>query len=164
MTEEQEQQQPRAEDAGKGEDVEGQAERSAKEPGAAVTANEALTKEDRNMAMLCHLAAFATVVGIPLGNIVGPLIVWLIKREQSSFVDWHGKESINFQISVTIYGIVGGILIVLGIIGGILAPALIGLVLLPLTLLFALVMVIVATMRANDGLRHQYPLTMRFIK
>ena len=126
--------------------------------------NEALTKEYRNMAMLCHLAAFATVVGIPLGNIVGPLVVWLIKREQSSFVDWHGKESINFQISVTIYGIVGGILIVLGITGGILAPALIGLVLLPLTLLFAFIMVIVATMRANDGLPHRYPLTMRFIK
>ena len=126
--------------------------------------NEAVTKEDRNMAMLCHLAAFATVVGIPLGNILGPLVVWLIKREQSSFVDWHGKESINFQISVTIYGIVGGILIVLGIIGGILAPALIGLVLLPLTLLFAFVIVIVATMRANDGLRYLYPLTMRFIQ
>ena len=126
--------------------------------------SEALTKEDRNMAMLCHLASFAMFVGIPLGNVVGPLIVWLMKREQSSFIDWHGKESINFQISVTIYGISSGILIVLGIIGGILAPALIGLVLLPLTLLFALIMTIVATMRANDGIRHQYPLTVRFVK
>ena len=154
MIEEQERQQPKAEDTDKGEDVEGQAERSVKEPGAAGTANEALTKEDRNMAMLCHLAAFATVVGIPLGNIIGPLVVWLIKREQSSFVDWHGKESINFQISVTIYVIISAILIL----------AIIGFVLLPLTIVFALVMVIVATMRANDGIRHQYPLTMRFIK
>lgn len=144
----------KAEDTDKGEDVEGQAEHSVKELGAAGTANEALTKEDRNMAMLCHLAAFATVVGIPLGNIIGPLVVWLIKREQSSFVDWHGKESINFQISVTIYVIISAILIL----------AIIGFVLLPLTIVFALVMVIVATMRANDGIRHQYPLTMRFIK
>ena len=125
---------------------------------------EALTKEDRNMAMLCHLASFATLVGIPLGNIVGPLIVWLIKREQSSFIDWHGKESINFQISVTIYGISSGILIVYGIISETLTLAFIGFLLLPLTLLFALIMVTVATMRANDGIRHQYPLTMRFTK
>ena len=116
--------------------------------------NEELTKEDRNMAMLCHLTSFATVVGIPLGNIVGPLVVWLIKREQSSFVDWHGKESINFQISVTIYAIISAILIL----------AVVGFALLPLTIVFAFIMVIMATMRANDGLRHQYPLTMRFIK
>ncbi len=116
--------------------------------------NGALTKEDRNMAMLCHLASFAMLVGIPLGNIIGPLIVWLMKREQSSFVDWHGKESINFQISVTMYAIISAILIL----------AVVGFVLLPLTIVFALIMTIVGTMRANDGLRHQYPLTMRFIK
>ena len=126
--------------------------------------SEALAKEDRNMAMLCHLASFAMFVGIPLGNIIGPLVVWLMKREQSSFVDWHGKESINFQISVTIYGISSGILIVYGIISETLTLAFIGFLLLPLTLLFALIMVTVATMRANDGIRHQYPLTMRFTK
>ncbi len=138
----------------KAQEEEGQAEVSAKEPGAAGTANEALTEEDRNMAMLCHLAAFATVVGIPLGNIVGPLVVWLIKREQSSFVDWHGKESINFQISVTIYVIISAILIL----------AIVGFVLLPFTIVFAFIMVIMATLRTNDGIRYQYPLTMRFVK
>ena len=116
--------------------------------------DEAVTKEDRNMAMLCHLASLVSLVGVPLGNIVGPLVVWLIKREQSSFVDWHGKESINFQISVTIYGIISAILILV----------VVGFVLLPLTIVFAFIMVIVATMRANDGLRYLYPLTMRFIK
>ena len=56
--------------------------------------------------MLCHLSSLAGSV-IPFGNIVGPLVVWLIKKDEYAFVDDQGKESLNFQISITIYTVVG---------------------------------------------------------
>ena len=56
--------------------------------------------------MACHLAGLTKYIGIPFGNIAGPLIIWLIKKNASPFVDDNGKESLNFQISLTIYGIV----------------------------------------------------------
>jgi len=56
------------------------------------------TKDDRTWAMLCHLSGLAGYV-VPFGNIFGPLIIWLIKRDQSWFVDDQGKEALNFQIS-----------------------------------------------------------------
>ena len=66
---------------------------------------------DRNMAMLCHLISFVGIV-LPFGNILGPLVVWLIQREKSSFVDEHGKESINFQLSLIVYSFVGVLLLI----------------------------------------------------
>jgi hypothetical protein len=65
----------------------------------------------RNIAMLWHVAAFAGYIGIPFGNIVGPLLVWLLKREESPFIDVHGKQALNFQISATIYAIISTMLI-----------------------------------------------------
>jgi uncharacterized Tic20 family protein len=58
--------------------------------------------EERTMAMLCHITALSTFI-VPLGHVLGPLIVWLIKREQYPMVDDHGRASLNFQISYTIY-------------------------------------------------------------
>jgi uncharacterized Tic20 family protein len=74
------------------------------------------TKDDRTWAMLCHIAGLAGYV-IPLGNIFGPLIIWMIKKDQSWFVNDQGKEALNFQISLTIYLIVAclAILIIIGI-------------------------------------------------
>ena len=57
-----------------------------------------------------RLAGFAGLTGIPFGNILGPLVVWLIKKDQSWFVNEQGKEAMNFQISLTIYAIVAAIL------------------------------------------------------
>src|SRR5690242_19907337 len=64
---------------------------------------------DRTMGMLCHLLAFSGHF-IPFGHIIGPLVLWLIKKDDSPFVDDQGKESLNFQITMTIAGVVAGIL------------------------------------------------------
>ncbi|RMF56481.1 MAG: DUF4870 domain-containing protein [Calditrichaeota bacterium] len=110
------------------------------------------SSDERTWGMLCHLAAFAGYF-IPLGNIFGPLLVWMMKKEQSGFVDVHGKESLNFQISMTIYVIVASILTII-LIG---LPVLIGL------LVFDLVVVIIASVKARDGEFYRYPLCIRFI-
>lgn len=111
-------------------------------------------KDEHMWGMLCHLTALVAYVGVPFGHILGPLVVWLIKREQSSFVDDQGKEALNFQISITIYGLVAAVL-TLVIIGIFLGIALV---------IFDLVMVIIASVKANRGERYRYPLTIRFLK
>lgn len=112
-----------------------------------------LTKEEKTFGMLCHLLAFAGFF-IPLGTILGPLVMWLIKKDQSAFVNDQGKEAINFQISILIYLIVSLILIFV----------LIGILLLIAVGIFWLVMVIIASIRANEGMTYRYPLTIRFLK
>lgn len=114
---------------------------------------EMTEKEERFWAMLCHFSIF---VGhfIPFGNIIAPLIIWLMKKNESSFVDHHGKESLNFQISLLIYIIISVIL----------AFVLIGFVLAIALWIFSLVIVIIAGVKANDGEWYRYPLTIRFIK
>ena len=69
-----------------------------------------LSQDERTWGMLCHLSAFAGYV-FPFGGIVGPLVVWLIKKDEMPFVDDQGKEALNFQISVLIYAIVSFVLI-----------------------------------------------------
>ena len=70
-------------------------------------------QKNRNWAMGCHLAALALYIGIPFGNIFGPLIIWLIKKDEIPLVDEQGKESLNFQISLILYGVAMVILIAL---------------------------------------------------
>ncbi len=111
------------------------------------------TKDDRTWALLAHLSALAGYV-IPFGNIVGPLIVWLIKKDQSWFVNDQGKEALNFQLSVTIYLIISAILVFV----------VVGIVLVIAVAIGALILVIIAAVRANEGITYRYPLTMRFIK
>jgi uncharacterized Tic20 family protein len=67
------------------------------------------SKDERTWGMLCHLSAFAGFV-IPFGNIIGPLIVYSMKKEEFPFVADQGKESLNFQISVMIYFLISFIL------------------------------------------------------
>ena len=132
----------------------GQVQPVAGNTGSVPPAISPIPKEARNMAMLCHLASFAGFTGIPLGNILGPLLVWLIKRQESPFIDAHGKDALNFQINVTIYGIISFILILIFV----------GLVPLVALFIFAVISVIVAAVRANAGSEYRYRLTMRFIK
>jgi uncharacterized Tic20 family protein len=110
-------------------------------------------KDARTWAMFCHIGAFAGYI-IPFGNIIAPLIIWLIKKAESPLVDDQGKESLNFQISVTIYAFIA-LLLTLILIGYILFPALV---------VFDLVMVIVAAVKVNEGEKYRYPLCIRFIK
>ena len=128
----------------------------------------ASASEEKTWAMFCHLAAFACFVGIPFGNIVGPLIVWLIKKQEMPLVDDQGKESLNFQITVAI---AGAILIAFAFISGILCRVYIGFVLLPLALLAlaalgigVIIMVIMAAIKTNAGERYRYPYSLRLIK
>lgn len=110
-------------------------------------------KDARTWAMFCHLGALAGYI-IPFGNIIAPLVIWLIKKDESPFVDDQGKESLNFQISITIYALVALVLTLI----------IIGFFLLLAVGIFALVMVIVAAVKANDGEKYRYPLCIRFIK
>lgn len=111
-----------------------------------------LTQDDKTFGMLAHLLALSGYI-IPFGNIIGPLVIWMIKKDQSWFVSEHGKESLNFQISITIYAIISGVLIMV----------LVGILLLPLVMLFGLVMTIIAGIKANQGEMYRYPLTIRLI-
>jgi len=107
--------------------------------------------EARNWAMFCHLAGLAMFLAVPGANIIGPLIVWLMKREQFPLVDREGKSSINFQISMTIYMIVCAITVV-------------GLILIPVVVLLDLILLIIATVKTSSGESFKYPLTIRFVK
>ena len=96
------------------------------------------TKDERTWAMLCHFSAFVGFI-FPFGNILAPLIIWLIKKEEMAFVGDQAKEVLNFQISMTIYFITSVILIFL-LVG---IPLVIGL---------------------NDGNLYRYPINLRLIK
>jgi uncharacterized Tic20 family protein len=109
--------------------------------------------QERNLGMACHLVALAGFV-IPFGHIIGPLILWLVKKEESEFVDDQGKESLNFQISITIYAFVAALLAII----------LIGILLLIAVGIFSLVMIVVAAVKASSGEKYRYPLTLRLIK
>jgi len=106
------------------------------------------------MGMLCHLLALCGLVMPFGGNILGPLVLWLVKKDTMPFVDDQGKESLNFQISVAIYGVGAALLSIIGI----------GIVLGVALAVFWLVMVIIATVAANKGERYRYPLTIRLLK
>jgi len=111
-------------------------------------------KDARMWAMFCHLAGLALFLQIPLANIIAPLIVWQIKKEDSPFIDEQGKEAVNFQISMTLYVFISFILLV----------ACIGFVLLPLVIILDVVFLLIAAVKANDGFHYRYPLSIRFIK
>lgn len=113
----------------------------------------ALSKEAKQWAMLTHLAAFAAFL-IPFGNIIGPLLVWQLKKDLGPFVEQNGKEAVNFQITIAIIGLVCTMLMF----------ALVGFLLLPVLGLYWLILTIMAGVKANDGVAYRYPLTIHFIK
>ena len=109
----------------------------------------------RAWAMAAHLAALTGYLGNGIGWIVGPLVVWLIKRDTMPLVDDQGKEALNFNISIFIYILCCVPLILLfGL--GILLMILIG--------IFQLIFTIVAAVKAYEGEAYRYPLTLRLIK
>jgi hypothetical protein len=112
-------------------------------------------KDSRLWGMFCHLAALFGLLGVPLGNILGPFVIWQIKKNEYPFADQQGKESVNFQISVTIYQAVCIPLIFFFCIGLLLIAAI---------NLLSLAFVIIAAVRANSGESYRYPLAIRFIK
>lgn len=111
------------------------------------------SSDERMWAMLCHLSAFAGYL-VPFGNVLGPLIIWLIKKDQYAFVDDQGKEALNFQISIMIWAAISAVL----------CFVLIGIPLLIAVIIFSIVMTIVAAIKANGGEAYRYPLTIRLIQ
>jgi uncharacterized Tic20 family protein len=112
-----------------------------------------INSEEQTFSMLCHLSALAGYI-IPFGNIIGPLIFWMMKKDQYPEVDRQGKDALNFQISLTIWVIVSAVLILL----------VIGIFLLIALGVLQLVIIIVAAVKSNNGERFRYPLTIEFIK
>ncbi|WP_442962115.1 DUF4870 domain-containing protein [Pseudogracilibacillus sp. SE30717A] len=105
------------------------------------------TNDERLLAMLIYVTSFFT-------TIIGPIIIWLVKREESTFIDFHGKEYINFIISYAVYGIVAAITMII----------LIGFVLAPLVGVAAVVFTIIAAVKAYQGEMYRIPLIFRIIK
>lgn len=102
------------------------------------------TSDEKTMALLSHVLTFVF-------PILAPLIIYLVKKDESSFIAYHAKESLNFQITLFIVCFVLVITIV-----GILLVWIVGIV--------ALVLVIVATIRASEGKLYRYPFSIRLIK
>ncbi len=123
---------------------------------ASVPTLTAPSKDERLWGMLAHVSAFAMYFTV-IGHIVGPLIIWLSKRDGSPFIDDQGKEALNFQISWTIY-MIGSFVLFITVIGAIIAIPLF--VVLPI---FHIVCMIIAAIKANDGVAFRYPLTIRIL-
>ncbi|AYC34846.1 DUF4870 domain-containing protein [Pseudomonas cavernae] len=111
------------------------------------------SQEARQWAMFCHFAAFLGLA-FPFGNLLGPLIVWQIKKDLDPFVDAQGKEALNFQITVAIAALVCILLMLV----------VIGFLLLGLLGIGALVLTIIAGIKANEGLDYRYPFCWRLLK
>lgn len=113
-------------------------------------------KDARMWAMFCHLAGIAAFLPVlpALGGIIAPLVIWQIKKDNFGFVDEQGKEAVNFQISILLYALVAGLL----------CFACIGAGLLLVVYILDVVFLVIAAIKANDGVHYRYPLTIRFIK
>jgi uncharacterized Tic20 family protein len=113
------------------------------------------TANDQTMGMICHLSAFAgVIIPFPFANLVGPLVMWMTQKDKSSFLDYHGKESLNFQITVAIAVVIAMFSMFI----------LIGFLLLPAVGLYAMVMTIIAGVKAKEGVLYRYPYTLRLVK
>jgi len=135
-------------------------------------------REARNWAMLCHLAALSLFVGVPFGNVFGPLLVWVIKGKQAPLVDDQGREAVNFGITMTIFYFMLVVVAVLcigipvvllalnkGVAGlmalGFSASAWLSVLFFPAV---HFILIVVGAVRAANGERHRYPFAIRFIQ
>ena len=112
-----------------------------------------LSETERNWAMFCHLAAFAGFF-FPFGGIIGPLIRWLSRRDESTWVNENGKASLNFQLSILLYTVLALplCLIIIGI---------------PLVILLGtlkIICIVIASIKASKGEEFKYPLAIPFIQ
>lgn len=115
---------------------------------------QSLTSDERMWAMFCHLSALVLSAVTGMG-FLGPLICWLAKKDSSRFVDYHGKEALNFQLNILIYLVISIPIAIITCGVGIVLPIAIG--------IYALIMPIIAGVKANSGEMYQYPLTFRML-
>ncbi|HEX9653071.1 MAG TPA: DUF4870 domain-containing protein [bacterium] len=128
--------------------------------------SESSNQQIRNWGLFCHLSALSLWLGVPFGNVIIPLLVWLIKKDDIPLVDREGKESLNFQISFTLYGTAIGLVGVLAILMTLPDPSFPWL---QISVLVAVVichisLVIYAAIKVSNDESYKYPLTIRFLK
>ncbi len=120
-----------------------QAEQAASAP---QSTGEGPTKDEKLLAVLAHILPLAV-------GFLAPLVIWLVKKDESAFIDDQAKEALNFQISMFIYVMASFLL----------CFVFIGFLLLPAVGIFGLIVMILAAVNSNDGIRYRYPLCIRFI-
>jgi uncharacterized Tic20 family protein len=112
-----------------------------------------LSETERNWAMFCHISAFAGYF-IPFGGVIGPLIVWTTKRDESTWVNENGKSSLNFQLSMLLYLILAAPLCLI----------IIGFPIIAVLILLRIIFIVIASIRASRGEEFRYPLSIPFIQ
>ncbi|HET7921249.1 MAG TPA: DUF4870 domain-containing protein [Gammaproteobacteria bacterium] len=110
------------------------------------------TETERNWGMIAHLSALAGYI-IPFGSIIGPLVVWLAKKDESAFLNDQAKEALNFQITVAIAALICLVLILI----------IIGIFLLWALAIADLVFIVIAAIQASKGVEYRYPINLRLI-
>ena len=118
-----------------------------------IPSDDVPSAQARQMGMFTHLSSLAGLI-IPFGNIIGPLVIWQIKKDTLPFAADQGKEALNFNITMLIAAFVCFLL----------TFVLIGFVLLPLLGLGWLIFTILAAIKANNGEAYRYPFALRLIK
>src|SRR5216110_2444998 len=113
-----------------------------------------VSSSTRTWCILCHASALLGLFFHFLGHIFGPLVVWILKRADAAEIDAHGKESLNFQLSMLIYDAIAVVL----------CFVLIGIPILVLLWLLNTIFVIIASIQASEGKLYRYPLAMRLLK
>jgi len=149
-----------------------------------------LTKHHKNLAAIIHLSALSKFI-FPLGNFIMPLIFWTINKDKSDFIDAHGKQAINFQLSILIYTIIIGCLTIplflFGLLNSVSFPefwhtydfdfnlthrdnfkfiivSILAGLLVMAAFVLEIIFIIIATSKANKGEPYKYPITINFIK
>lgn len=118
---------------------------------------------EKQFALFVHLSALLGFL-VPLANLIAPLVLWQIKKSDSTFIDDQGKEAVNFQITLSLAAIVLAIvgfpltILTLGLLAFVFVPVGLGL------LLAAVILPILAGIKANEGEAYRYPYILRLIK
>lgn len=104
--------------------------------------------DERLLAVLSHILAIVPGIGI-----LGPLVIYLVKKDESAFVRDNARESLNFQLTIILLYIISGILVLIFI----------GLFLIWIVGILNTILVIVATIRASEGEVYRYPINLRLV-
>lgn len=106
-----------------------------------------MTTDEKNWAVFCHLSQLLGFLVPGVGNFLGPLVIWFLKKDEYAFVDDQGRAVINFQLTLLAYALVGWLLTLV----------LIGIVILWLLPIYAFVMALIGANNANAGTSYRYP-------
>jgi uncharacterized protein len=143
-----------------------------------------LSNEERNWAMAGHLSALVAVVGLPFGHVIGPLIVYLVKGGESAFVAAHARASLNYQLTVSLVGIVAVVVAAAvffvtvftvaaashskhaqdAIALSVVSLWLLAFVIVLLCVAVSIVFIIMGTVAASEGRPFAYPFAIRFVR